>query len=180
MRGRWTAKLPEPENPVDVNSGSDGIVSFVLGARINHRLGKLSPGAFQIDEVFQKMWQETENNRVKWGYLGRTATLVDYSDSERTPTIPLSCWKGLKGLQGFSASAAHRLGQNDCNAKKYLYMGIMHEPFYAPKGGWETVYDDFLPWGLGSSTAVTYLVRLLLTYVLQAMSNPWSKRGRLE
>lgn len=30
-------------------------------------LGKLSPGAFQIDEVFQKMWQEAENNRVKWG-----------------------------------------------------------------------------------------------------------------
>lgn len=84
--------------------------------------------------------------------------MVDYSDSERTPTIRLSCWKDLKGLQGFSASAAHRLGQNDYNAKKYPYMGIMHETFYAPKGGWETVYDDFPPWGLGSSTAVTYLV----------------------
>lgn len=35
MRGRWTATLPEPENPVDINSGSDGVVMFVLGARIN-------------------------------------------------------------------------------------------------------------------------------------------------
>lgn len=35
MRGRWTATLPEPEVTVDVNSGSDGIVMFILGARIN-------------------------------------------------------------------------------------------------------------------------------------------------
>lgn len=35
MRGRWTATLSEPEDSVNVNSGSDGIVIFVLGARIN-------------------------------------------------------------------------------------------------------------------------------------------------
>ena len=81
--------------------------------------------------------------------LGRTATLVDYSDSERTPTIWLSYWKDLKGLQEFSTSAAHRLGMNKYNAKKYPYMGIMHETFFAPKGCWETIYDDFPLWGLG-------------------------------
>ncbi len=81
--------------------------------------------------------------------LGRTATLVDYSDSERTPTIWLSYWKDLKGLQEFSASATHRLGQNNYNAKKYPYKGVMHETFYAPKGCWETIYDDFPPQGLG-------------------------------
>lgn len=81
--------------------------------------------------------------------LGRIATLVDYSDSERTPTIWLSYRKDLKGLQEFSASATHRLGQNNYNAKKYPYKGVMHETFYAPKGCWETIYDDFPPQGLG-------------------------------
>lgn len=135
-------------------------------------LGKLSPGAADIDAVFQDMWHEAEGNRTKWGCesqrlppvftstllcyvsyfysdLGRTATLVDYSDSERTPTIWLSYWKGLRGLHEFSASAAHRLGQTKYNAKKYPYMGIMHETFYAPRGCWETIYDEFPPWGLG-------------------------------
>ena len=130
--------------------------------------GKFSPGAREINDIFQAMWREAEQNRTKWGCklqhlsllfafhsavytnlygfgpdLGRIATLVDYSDSERTPTISLSYWKGLKGLQEFSASAAHRLGQNDYNAKKYPYMGIMHETFYASKGYWETVHGDF-------------------------------------
>ncbi|KAL8702000.1 MAG: hypothetical protein Q9201_004622 [Fulgogasparrea decipioides] len=151
MRGRWVATLPESAKPLDDSSGSDGLVMFVLGARINHPLGKLSPGAFQIDEAFQEMWREAEENRLKWGYLGRTATLVDYSDNERTPTIWLSYWKDLKGLQEFSTSAAHRLGQNNYNAKKYPYMGIMHETFYAPKGCWEAIYDEFPPWGLGQA-----------------------------
>jgi len=35
MHGRWTAKLPEPEIASSVNSGSDGLIMFVLGARIN-------------------------------------------------------------------------------------------------------------------------------------------------
>lgn len=35
MRGRWTATLPEPEIASGVNDGSDGLVMFVLGARIN-------------------------------------------------------------------------------------------------------------------------------------------------
>ncbi|KAL8728035.1 MAG: hypothetical protein Q9181_005485 [Wetmoreana brouardii] len=198
MRGRWRATLPEPEKPLDHSRGSDGLVMFVLGTRINQfvslpvlyvttkrislihhsPLGKLSPGAIQIDVDFQEMWREAEGNRVKWGCkwqrvsgspmpfqhsfytvsdlyldLGRTATLVDYSDSERTPTIWLSYWRDLKGLQEFSTSAAHRLGQNNYHAKKYPYMAIMHETFYAPKGCWEAIYHEFPPWGLGQAQA---------------------------
>lgn len=106
-------------------------------------LGKLSPGASHINDVFQDMWREVEKNRMKWGCefgevlllisgfiiypdlscgpsdLGRTHILVDYSDSERTPTIWLSYWNNLKGLQEFSTSSAHRLGQNNYDAKKY-------------------------------------------------------------
>jgi len=35
MRGRWTATLPEPGIAPNANSGADGLVMFVLGARIN-------------------------------------------------------------------------------------------------------------------------------------------------
>ena len=35
VRGRWTATLGEPDASADLNGGSDGIVMFVLGARIN-------------------------------------------------------------------------------------------------------------------------------------------------
>ncbi len=61
--------------------------------------------------------------------LGRTDTLVDYSDTERTPTIWLSYWKDPKGLQEFSNCAAYRLGQNGYNANKYPHIRIMHETY---------------------------------------------------
>ncbi len=35
MRGRWAATPPESEIASSVNSGSDGLIMFVLGARIN-------------------------------------------------------------------------------------------------------------------------------------------------
>ncbi|KAI4157352.1 MAG: hypothetical protein LQ342_008346 [Letrouitia transgressa] len=153
MQGQWMGQLPEPEKLSEASETSEGVVMFLLGARLNHPLGKLGPGAVQVNEVFNDMWREAEQNSSKWGYLGRTATLVDFSDTERAPTIWISYWKDLKGLQKFSEGAAHRLGQNMYNSKKLPFVGIMHETYYAPKGCWETIYDNMPPWGLGKCTA---------------------------
>ncbi len=83
--------------------------------------------------------------------LGRTATLFDTSDGEGITTFWISYWKDLKGLQEFAASSAHRLGQNAYIAKKFPYMGVMHETYHSPKGSWETIYDNLPPLGLGKS-----------------------------
>lgn len=87
--GRWSATLPEPDDPSAVSATSDGVVMFLLGARINQfvplfyptkagfeidsiplicrsPLGKLAPGNAEIDKVFKDMWVEAETNRTKW------------------------------------------------------------------------------------------------------------------
>ena len=51
LHGRWTATLPEPESPAEVNSGSDGIVIFLLGARINQCDSTPSRAANQSDDA---------------------------------------------------------------------------------------------------------------------------------
>ncbi|CAG8981025.1 hypothetical protein HYALB_00013284 [Hymenoscyphus albidus] len=98
--GKHSTKLPNSPN---------GVVVFVLGARLNHPFGKLSPGTTPLDIVFKDMWREAEKNREKWGYLGRTATLADTSDNEGTTTVWITYWNDLQGLHEFAASAAHRL-----------------------------------------------------------------------
>lgn len=132
--GRWSATLPEPEDPSAVTATSDDVVMFLLGARINHPLGKLAPGNAEIDTVFKDMWVEAEKNRTKGSCeshcrplfrlrssvysnplglpsdLGRTATLFDISDGEGITTFWISYWKDLKGLQKFATSSAHILG----------------------------------------------------------------------
>lgn len=154
VSGRWTATLPEPEDSSTVTATSDGVVMFLLGARINHPLGKLAPGNAEIDRVFKDMWLEAEENRSKWSYLGRTATLFDLSDAEGITTFYISYWRDLKGLQDFATSTAHRLGQNAYLAKKFPYMGIMHETYHSPKGSWETIYDNMPPTGFGKAKYV--------------------------
>ena len=83
--------------------------------------------------------------------LGRSATLFDLSDAEGITTFYISYWRDLKGLQDFATSSAHRLGQNAYLAKKFPYMGIMHETYHSPKGSWETIYDNMPPIGFGES-----------------------------
>lgn len=61
----------------------------------------------------------------------------------------LTYWKTPEGLRDFAASEAHRALQTPYLAKKYPYLGIMHETFYTPNGNWETIYHDFQPFGMG-------------------------------
>ncbi len=75
--------------------------------------------------------------------------LRDTEDSEGTTMTWLSYWKNVEGLHAFATSAAHRHGENKYNKKKYPYMGVMHETYYASNGNWETVYDNMPPWGFG-------------------------------
>ncbi|KAF2871122.1 hypothetical protein BDV95DRAFT_637663 [Massariosphaeria phaeospora] len=145
-RGRWTAQLPAPGS-----TEPRGIVCFVLGARFNHPLGKAAPGVIGIAGALQQMWTEAEENREKWGFLGRTSTLIDISDGEATSMAWLSYWNDMEGLQKFSESSVHRLGQTEYIGNKYPYIGIMHETFKAPEGCWETIYLNMPPWGLGKS-----------------------------
>lgn len=81
--------------------------------------------------------------------LGKSSTLWDISDSEGVTTHWITYWKDSKGLQAFASSPTHLLGQKNYLAKKYPYLGIMHEMYYSPKGCWETIYNDCPPMGLG-------------------------------
>lgn len=43
LLGRWSATLPEPEDPSAVTATSDGVVVFLLGARINQFVPLFAP-----------------------------------------------------------------------------------------------------------------------------------------
>lgn len=43
ISGRWTATLPEPEDPSTMTATSDGVVMFLLGARINQSVSFVLP-----------------------------------------------------------------------------------------------------------------------------------------
>ena len=51
QRGRWTASLPEHLSPAKTGSNSDGLVMFVLGARINQFVSFSEPQQHYCDTV---------------------------------------------------------------------------------------------------------------------------------
>ncbi|KAF2642642.1 hypothetical protein P280DRAFT_385428, partial [Massarina eburnea CBS 473.64] len=140
-RGKWTGELTRSHN----DNNDNGMVMFVLGARINHPLGPLAPGNHNIGRAFEAMWIEAETNCDKWGFLGHTGTLRDTTDSEGITMTWLSYWKNVEGLRDFAKSSIHQFGVVNYNKKKYPYMGIMHETYHAPSGHWETIYGNMPP-----------------------------------
>ncbi|KAK3208784.1 hypothetical protein GRF29_77g1987749 [Pseudopithomyces chartarum] len=149
--GRWFVDLPEPEKVPELDVPSDGIVCFVLGARFNHPLGKLAPGVKDIGSMMAKMWDEMERDRFKYGFMGRTRTMVEVADTEAITMTWLTYWTDVDKLQKFATSVSHRLGQTAYGTSRYNHVGIMHETYKAPKGSWESVYLNMRPFGLGSA-----------------------------
>ncbi|KAF2006388.1 hypothetical protein P154DRAFT_518008 [Amniculicola lignicola CBS 123094] len=141
VKGMHITQMPE---------SSDGIVVFILGARFNHPFGKLAPGMVGLDIDYKPLWREAEKNREKWGFLGRTMTLVDTSDNEGTTNIWISYWKDVKGLHSFATCAEHRVVWDGYKGGKYPYIGIFHELYHVPKGSMEAIYGDFPKYGLGA------------------------------
>lgn len=80
--------------------------------------------------------------------------LTSCGDEEGFTFVWLTYWRDIKGLHEFAKCTAHRAGQKAyVDDKKFPYMGIMHELYFARKGSTETLYHNFPPFGMGKSAA---------------------------
>ena len=68
--------------------------------------------------------------------------------------VTITYWKDIEHLHAFAQGPTHREGWDWWAAenKKYPHLGIMHETYAVPKGGWENIYQNFQPFGMGKST----------------------------
>jgi hypothetical protein len=81
--------------------------------------------------------------------------LMSTSDEKGFTMIWLSYWQDIEGLHQFSKSTAHMTGQKAYQGdNKFPYIGIMHELYYARKDSTETLYNNFPPFGLGSTKII--------------------------
>ncbi|PVH93342.1 hypothetical protein DM02DRAFT_604096 [Periconia macrospinosa] len=144
--GRWTAIFP----PKALPSEKSDTVMFILGARTLHPMGRLAPGMKDLGQYFGAAWKEAEEDREKWGYLGRAPILYGATGDGGTTMIWLTYWKSLEQLSAFAHGASHRILWDGYLAKKWPHLGIMHETYHAGSRDWENVYYNFQPYGMGS------------------------------
>ncbi|KZT60330.1 hypothetical protein CALCODRAFT_506971 [Calocera cornea HHB12733] len=148
---KFTAQLPPVQGKEDVPA-SQGIVVFLLGARVNHPLGLLAPGAKELGDWAQKCFKEVEEKRDEYGLLGMSHFLgTDRAASNEILT--LMYFRTTAGLHDFALSQVHRDTWTWFLAiqKRYPHIGIMHETYDVPARGWEAIYLQMHRTGLGAA-----------------------------
>ncbi|KAK3998230.1 hypothetical protein QBC44DRAFT_386603, partial [Cladorrhinum sp. PSN332] len=162
--GRLSAQLPLPSctssestTPYGSKPASQPLVVFHLGARFQHPLGPLSPGAKEFGQVFTSLNRQLLRSAKKYGCID--LSLWKGQDRASISTIlGIYYFKDVEGLNKFAHDPAHRKAWDWFNAFKASgleggkHLGIFHETFEVKSGGWETIYVDMQPVLLGGGS----------------------------
>jgi hypothetical protein len=150
--GRTSAQLPntsydplrsEKASPFGSTPAEKGIVVLHLGARFNHPLGALAPGAKDFGDQFLACHKDLLKRAKEYGCLGGTSFRGDEAASSNT-ILTVYYFRNLEGLNRFAHDPVHRQAwdwyNRECLKKGYTHIGIFHEVFSAPPGAYETIY----------------------------------------
>ncbi|KAH9866702.1 hypothetical protein J1614_008395 [Plenodomus biglobosus] len=164
VHGRQTWKIPsspdknnKANTAEEQNEANASIVVLVIAASWAHPNGIFSPGSQQLGDYFHRMWASASAHRTTYGFLGNTPGLSSHDtgsrpDEQGKTVLYLSYWKTLAGLQRFAHGDAHMKGQlwwEKGAGDAFPHIGIMHETYEVPAGGWENVFHNFRPFGIG-------------------------------
>ncbi|KAI4158534.1 MAG: hypothetical protein L6R39_000512 [Caloplaca ligustica] len=151
--GRYTAQIPNPDGSFPPTASAKEICIFIIATRSNHPKGRFAPGISEITDYFRNMWQDASRNKEKWGYLGKTPTLIATEEDCTNTMVWISYWRSLEDLHLFASGETHRSGWDWYNReqKRYPHIGIQHETYLAPKGHWENIAYNFRPFGIGKT-----------------------------
>ncbi|KAH6627400.1 hypothetical protein F5144DRAFT_513840 [Chaetomium tenue] len=151
--GRVSAHLPnvsydpqrsEKASPFSPTPADKGVVVLHLGARYNHPLGMLGPGAQEFTQQFLACSQEVVDHAKEYGCISSTMWRGDEASSNNT-VLAIFYFRDMEGLDRFSHGPLHKKAWNWYNSqfvKKwgYSHIGIYHEAFWAPAGAYESIY----------------------------------------
>jgi len=148
---KFTAQLP-PQDAEDNTPGSSGFCLFLLGARVNHPLGILAPGAKTISEWAEKCYEECKNNE-EYGLMGMSHFLGTERDANNT-ILTLMYFRNTDGLHKFALSQVHRDTWSWWLEiqKKWPHLAIMHETYDVPPKHWEVIYAHSHPAALSGAS----------------------------
>ncbi|OQO09707.1 hypothetical protein B0A48_05110 [Cryoendolithus antarcticus] len=149
-----SAQLPDSTGNFGSKAAARDLVVFHIGTRCNHPLGLLGPGFKEMGEMFTQMVKDLEEHKSEFGFFGATSWLNSSARGTSNETLVVCYFDTNEGLQRFAHSKYHQNAWNwwNKNYKSHPHLSIYHETFQVPKSGWETIYINSHPSGLGSAT----------------------------
>lgn len=159
IASKVSAQLPERESGFFHDKpAAEPLVVFLLGVQFNHPLGIFAPGVRETGEWFTKNNQALNAEPDKHGLLG-SSSWRGTSRSDKNGIISLYYFRDLGGLHRFAHGKTHREGWDwyaqVVRKNGWKHIGINHEVFTVPKGGYETIYDSCTPTMMGGISIKT-------------------------
>ena len=138
LAGRYTASFDEP------------VVVFVIGMRINAflKVGKWLPVARAMGPMIAEL-----SARPDSGFLGAEFMLRNL----RTVVL-LQYWRDFDSLEAYARDRDQSHWPAWTAYNKTIgnsgTVGVFHETYCVPRGGFETIYANTVPFGLGAIAGV--------------------------
>ncbi|KIH95286.1 hypothetical protein SPBR_03972 [Sporothrix brasiliensis 5110] len=174
LPGRTTAHMPTAHGRYAPTAPPQGVVVFHFGARFNHPLGVLAPGAQAMTRHFRATLAALERERTAYGLLGGDLFRGGAAARTSHDTLFLVLYfRDVQGLQRFAASAVHRealawltgrtttvtakvagdgsRGSRGSSSGRYAHLSAFHETFVVPPGHYESLYINTAPILLGNT-----------------------------
>ncbi|ERS96229.1 hypothetical protein HMPREF1624_07138 [Sporothrix schenckii ATCC 58251] len=168
LPGRTTAHMPTPHGRyAPTMPPQESVVVFHFGARFNHPLGVLAPGAQAMTRHFRATLAALERERTVYGLLGGDLFRGGAAARTSHDTLFLVLYfRDVHGLQRFAASAVHREAlawltgrtatvagdsRRSSSSGRYPHLSAFHETFVVPAGHYESLYINTAPILLGNT-----------------------------
>lgn len=153
IRNKFSAQLPDETGDFGDKPANGDVCVLQLGFGCNHPYGMLAPGFKEINDHFEKMMVDLEDNSEKWGIMGSSAWQSLGERNTSNEIMITFYFKSIQHIHDFAHGPVHRNGWNWWNktVKEHPYLSIWHEVFRAPSGNWESIYVNSRPQGFSAT-----------------------------
>lgn len=148
VSGRATAQIPSKDGEYGPGPAKGSLVVFHLGIQSNHPLGVFAPHMLEISNKFLAIQQDLLRRKDEFGLLA----VQNWRGSERgtnNTTLMKYFFKDVEGIQKLAHEPLHKEIWSYYNKNQPGHVGIFHETFIIPDGGYENVYVNCHPILLG-------------------------------
>jgi len=151
---KFSAQFPDASGQFGADPASSDVVVLLIGARYNHPLGLLAPGARELGEFFGSMVKDLDAHSEEFGFLGMTSWISHSGRETKNELLDVGYFRTVEGLHRFAHSEYHRKAWDWWNktVKEHSHLSIYHEVYHAPKGHWESIYVNSHESGFASTT----------------------------
>ncbi|KAI9663033.1 MAG: hypothetical protein M1821_008081 [Bathelium mastoideum] len=164
---KFAARLPFASLSLTANNNKPAsppsLVVFLLGFQINHPLGLLAPGGRTINQHFAALMDDIHTRADEYGLVGHMP-LQGGVRGAKNDLVQLMYFRDVEGLHRFAHDPLHKAawrwwneavgasqGKDGKKGRNTIpHLGIWHEAYVVQPGGWETIYAQTTPTGLGA------------------------------